>query len=74
MAESLSLQSNTHTKSESHRPTCGSFGYTPVALHDSKRAIEKYIVAERIKIAGWDNREVNILQLVNTWLCDEANG
>ena len=31
-------------------------------------------IAERIKIAGWDNREVNILQLVNTWLCDEANG
>ena len=31
-------------------------------------------IAERIKIAGWDNREVNILQLVNNWLCDEANG
>ena len=31
-------------------------------------------IAERIKISGWDNREVNILQLVNNWLCDEANG
>ena len=31
-------------------------------------------IAERIKIAGWDNPEVNILQLVNNWLCDEANG
>ena len=31
-------------------------------------------IAERIKIAGWDNREVNILQLVSNWLCDEANG
>ena len=31
-------------------------------------------IAERIKIAGWDNPEVNILQLVNNWLRDEANG
>src|SRR6202046_3002595 len=31
-------------------------------------------IADRIKISGWDNREVNILQLVNNWLCDEANG
>jgi hypothetical protein len=31
-------------------------------------------IAERIRIAGWNNWEVNILQLVNNWLCDEANG
>ena len=31
-------------------------------------------VSERVKIAGWDNREVNILQLANNWLCDEAHG
>ncbi|KAN0069055.1 TPR-like protein [Elaphomyces granulatus] len=31
-------------------------------------------IAQRVKISGWDNPEVNILQLVNNWLCDEANG
>src|SRR6267378_1364723 len=31
-------------------------------------------IAERVKIAGWDNPEANILRLVNNWLCDEANG
>ncbi|KAN0082303.1 P-loop containing nucleoside triphosphate hydrolase protein [Elaphomyces granulatus] len=31
-------------------------------------------IAERAKIAGWDNPEANILQLVNNWLRDEANG
>ncbi|KAN0085309.1 hypothetical protein V8E54_001776 [Elaphomyces granulatus] len=31
-------------------------------------------IAQRVKIAGWDNPAANILQLVNNWLCDEANG
>ena len=31
-------------------------------------------IAERTKIAGWDNPEADILRLVNNWLCDEANG
>jgi hypothetical protein len=31
-------------------------------------------IAERVKIAGWDNPEANILRLVNNWLRDEASG
>src|SRR6267378_3216975 len=31
-------------------------------------------IAERVKIAGWDNPEANILRLVNNWLRDDANG
>ena len=31
-------------------------------------------IAQRVKISGWDNPEANILQLVNNWLCNEANG
>jgi hypothetical protein len=31
-------------------------------------------VAERTKIAGWDNPEADVLRLVNNWLSDEANG
>jgi hypothetical protein len=31
-------------------------------------------IAERVKIAGWDKPEANILQLVNNWLRDEASG
>ena len=31
-------------------------------------------IAQRVKISGWDNPEANILQLVNTWLSDDANG
>ncbi len=31
-------------------------------------------IAERVKIGGWDKPEVNILQLVSNWLCDEVNG
>ncbi|KAN0085314.1 P-loop containing nucleoside triphosphate hydrolase protein [Elaphomyces granulatus] len=31
-------------------------------------------IAQRVKIAGWDNPAANILQLVHNWLCDEANG
>jgi hypothetical protein len=31
-------------------------------------------IANRVKIAGWDNPETNILQLVNNWLRNEANG
>ena len=40
-AESLSLRSNTHTKSESRHRAYGSSGYTQATLHDSKKAIEK---------------------------------
>src|SRR6267378_3294106 len=31
-------------------------------------------IAERVKIAGWDNPEANILRLVNNWLRNEVNG
>jgi len=31
-------------------------------------------IAQRVKVAGWDSPEADILQLVNNWLCDEANG
>ena len=31
-------------------------------------------IAERAKIAGWDNPEADVLRLVNSWLSDEANG
>jgi tetratricopeptide (TPR) repeat protein len=27
-----------------------------------------------VKIPGWDNPQVNILELVSNWLCEEANG
>ncbi|KAN0082306.1 TPR-like protein [Elaphomyces granulatus] len=31
-------------------------------------------IAERVKIAGWDNPDANILRLVNNWLRNEVNG
>ena len=31
-------------------------------------------IAERVKIAGWDHPEADILRLVYNWLRDEANG
>jgi hypothetical protein len=31
-------------------------------------------IAERVKIDGWDKPEVDILQLVSNWMCNEANG
>src|SRR6266567_3302214 len=31
-------------------------------------------IAERAKIAAWDNPEADILRLVNSWLSDETNG
>ncbi|KAI9854168.1 MAG: hypothetical protein M1813_001338, partial [Trichoglossum hirsutum] len=31
-------------------------------------------IAERAKLPGWDQPDVDILRLVYSWLCDEANG
>jgi len=31
-------------------------------------------IAERTKVPGWDQPDVDILKLVYNWLCDEANG
>ncbi|KAF2476779.1 TPR-like protein [Lindgomyces ingoldianus] len=31
-------------------------------------------IAERARLPGWDQQDVDILQLVYNWLCDEANG
>jgi tetratricopeptide (TPR) repeat protein len=31
-------------------------------------------IAERIKLPGWDQPDVDILKPVHSWLCDEANG
>ncbi|KAH8726910.1 TPR domain protein [Phaeosphaeriaceae sp. PMI808] len=31
-------------------------------------------IAERGKLPGWDQPDVDILKLVHSWLCDEANG
>ncbi|KAF2175866.1 hypothetical protein K469DRAFT_52280 [Zopfia rhizophila CBS 207.26] len=31
-------------------------------------------IAERAKLPGWDQPDVDILKLVHSWLCDEANG
>ena len=31
-------------------------------------------IAEAIKLSGWDDSKVDILQLVRAWLCDESNG
>jgi tetratricopeptide (TPR) repeat protein len=31
-------------------------------------------IAERGKLPGWDQPDVEILKLVHSWLCDEANG
>ncbi|KAI9759097.1 MAG: hypothetical protein M1840_003516 [Geoglossum simile] len=31
-------------------------------------------IAERAKLPGWDRPDVDILRLVYSWLCDEANG
>jgi hypothetical protein len=41
----------------------------------SARFEESYrLVAERVKITGWDRPDVDILKLVDSWLRDEANG
>ncbi|OCK73128.1 hypothetical protein K432DRAFT_387549, partial [Lepidopterella palustris CBS 459.81] len=31
-------------------------------------------IAERAKLPGWDQPDVDVLRLVYSWLCDEANG
>ncbi|KAF4627699.1 hypothetical protein G7Y89_g10454 [Cudoniella acicularis] len=31
-------------------------------------------IAEKVKIDGWDKPDVDILQLVTNWLCNEVNG
>lgn len=46
-------------------------------VHASRRARfeEGYVkIAERAKLPGWDQPDVDNLKLVHSWLCDEANG
>lgn len=46
-----------------------------VHASSTTRFIEDYRkIAERVKLPGWDQPDIDILLLVYTWLCDETNG